>query len=463
MKEQSAAEKELSILINNDDEELNHIFNEDKSSSPLQRNNQELEGPKIPKVPDMLRKLKTNEGCFDPRVVSIGPYHHGNPELQEVEKLKTKLAKQYCGNPSAAAELYRRVKEVAGEARGFYDMEGLDIDDKAFTKIMFLDGCFILVFITCLVGEAEYHAMGMKNNVIANVKRDLFLLENQLPYIVLKALMDKRQYWKMMIEIFITICRRLPPPVLAVPWWSSTRDKSPLHLLDMTRTRFVNQSATNQGRKSSQILLETDAKQFDRSRSILIWSNDWYSYHSARVLQSMGIWFKPNKTGSFSDVKFESQLVRGVLTLPPILIDASTKSVLLNLLAFESSHNNLADMQGVTSYMCFMDSLIDHAEDVMILRSQNVIVNCLGTDQQVADLFNDIASNLVPNPHTYAEAKRGIQKHCNNQFKKWMAECLHTHFRSPWTLLALGGAIFVIMLTAAQTYLAARPPKTLND
>ncbi|XP_060671102.1 UPF0481 protein At3g47200-like [Ziziphus jujuba] len=321
----------------------------------------------------------------------------------------------------------------------------------------------------------------MNKNDIANVKRDLFLLENQLPYIVLEKLMEghKEYEWEDMIKNFITMCRRLPPAVK--PWISSASSyffksprkhgfQSPLHLLDTTRTRFVRQSATFPSRHCQVqdmiplALLDMvrhcmGSRCSPKQNATPSATSDWYSYHLARVLKSMGIWFRPNKTGSFSDVKFESQLfIRGVLTLPPILTDASTKSLMLNLLAFESSyHNNSADnmQQGVvTSYMCFMDSLIDNAEDVMLLRTQNIITNCLGNDQIVADLFNKITSNLVPNRHTYAEAKLGIQNHCNNKFKKWMAEGHHIHFRNPWTLFALFGSLFLLGLTAAQTYLA---------
>ncbi|XP_060671092.1 UPF0481 protein At3g47200-like [Ziziphus jujuba] len=347
------------------------------------------------------------------------------------------------------------------------------IDAEAFTKMMFLDGCFILEFIRWLLGVEEYYDIGMNNEDIANVKRDLFLLENQLPYIVLEELMGHELYiWKGRIKNFITMCRRLPPAVK--PWMSGASNyfsRSPYHLLDMTRTRFVKQSATLPSRRRQVRYMILSALLRVVCHCMGIWfspnktatpsaTSDWYSYHSARELRSMGIWFRPNKTGSFSDVKFESQLfIRGVLTLPPILIDASTKSLLLNMLALESSYTNLEDKKCVTSYMCFMDSLIDNAEDVMILRSQNVIVNCLGTDQDVADLFNDIAIHLIPDPHLYAEAKRGIQKYCNSKFQQWMAECYNNHFRSPWTLLALCGAISVILLTAAQTFLAAWHPK----
>lgn len=418
--------------------------------------NNQLERPKIPQVPKMLRKIESNKDCFSPRMVSIGPYYHEDANLKENEKLKIKLARQYvkASLGKSIDALYSKVEEVAIEARSYYPIETVrKFNMEMFTRMMLLDGCFLLQFISLMVPD-KYNYVQMTNIEIADVQYDLFLLENQLPYNVLKALMDMRfngDEGSKTIEMFINMTRGLPPAVQ--PWWvhkmynrnfrgnaAAHHQNDPLHLLDLTRTRFVNPNTMVQG------------KPYHRR------SNDWYSYYSASVLKSKGILFRPNKSGSFGDIKFAS-IIRGMLTLPPIRIDGSTRSVLLNLVAFESSHYNLADDRGVTSYLCFMDSLIDHAEDVMILRSANVIVNCLGNDQLVADLFNDIAKNLVPNPPTYAEAKHGIQRHCNNKIKKWMAECVHTHCRSPWTVLALSGAIFAIILTVAQTYLAAKPPR----
>ncbi|KAF3972875.1 hypothetical protein CMV_003663 [Castanea mollissima] len=48
-----------------------------------------------PKVPPMLRKGKRSKEYFDPRIFSFGPYHHGKPELQEGETLKTKLMLEF--------------------------------------------------------------------------------------------------------------------------------------------------------------------------------------------------------------------------------------------------------------------------------------------------------------------------------------------------------------------------------
>ncbi|KAH8485745.1 hypothetical protein H0E87_027256 [Populus deltoides] len=51
----------------------------------------------------------------------------------------------------------------------------------------------------------------------------------------------------------------------------------------------------------------------------------------------------------------------------------------------------------VASYICFIDSLIDHPEDVREMRSQGKLLNTLGSDQQVTELFNEIANYSVPN------------------------------------------------------------------
>ncbi|GMY19170.1 upf0481 protein, partial [Fagus crenata] len=57
---------------------------------------------------------------------------------------------------------------------------------------------------------------------------------------------------------------------------------------------------------------------------------------------------------------------------------------------------------GVTSYISFLDSLIDEANDVIELRKARILGNLLGSDQEVAQLFNEIGRDLVPNPEIYS-------------------------------------------------------------
>ncbi|KAI3510790.1 hypothetical protein L1887_17927 [Cichorium endivia] len=69
----------------------------------------------------------------------------------------------------------------------------------------------------------------------------------------------------------------------------------------------------------------------------------------------------------------------------------------------------------VTSYICLLDSLIDHPEDVKVLRKAGILDNRLGSDKQVALLFNELGTDLVPNSFAYSEPRSAIQKHYESE------------------------------------------------
>uniref|UniRef100_A0A6N2N5K7 Uncharacterized protein n=1 Tax=Salix viminalis TaxID=40686 RepID=A0A6N2N5K7_SALVM len=196
-------------------------------------------------------------------------------------------------------DLYVNVKEDL-QKRGMLPL-GIteNFNDEEFIKMMFIDGCFILQFMHCLNNES----LEMSDRQIFDVKRDLLLLENQLPFAVLDSL----------------------------------RKQSRGHGLN----------------------------------------------YSVKNLKKMGILFWPRWTpGSITDVKFKSSVLSGIVDIPPIIIDESTESLLLNLVAYESAAA-LDQRLWVSSYILFMDSLIDDAEDVKEMRSNGIIINYLGADQNV--------------------------------------------------------------------------------
>ncbi|XP_052176586.1 UPF0481 protein At3g47200-like [Diospyros lotus] len=404
--------------------------------SNMKRYVQVEQRPKIQKVPMTIREIESNKKCFDPMVIAIGPLHHGKPELERMETFKIQFALQYAHqSKKSMKELYDAVEKQAFDARNCYAKGSTDAfdDEKEFAKMMFLDSCFVLQFIYSCVNPAE-DDVKMKINDKAFILRDITLLENQLPFEFLKALMKLRfegGEGEQMIDDFI----RLIMEENAKPKGGEKEKEEPVHLLELVRTKFVDVDEITRGSCDS--------------------SSNWCSYRSVTELKSVGINFKCSYSRRFSDITFKSgSFLSGYLRLPPITIDDGTKSLLLNLVAWEACPDTPDDF-GVSSYVYFMDTLIDRAEDVKELRYNGVILNGLGSDEQAAELFNEIGRNLVSNPQAFGKVKESIYGYYSSRPSLWLAEWVHTHFRSPWALIAFIAAIFVLCLTVAQTVLSA--------
>ncbi|KAJ6300602.1 hypothetical protein OIU76_021405 [Salix suchowensis] len=179
----------------------------------------------------------------------------------------------------------------------------------------------------------------------------------------------------------------------------------------------------------------------------------------------MGILFRPRWTSDITDVKFKSSVLSGIVEDPPIIIDESTESLLLNLVAYESSA--ALDQLWVSSYILFMDSLIHDAEDVEEMLSNGIIINFLRADQEVAKLFHDMGRSMTYDSAAYNDVKMAINKQCESTFskqcvstvKRWVYECKATYFSNPWTFITVLAASFGLGLTAIQAYYTRYPPK----
>ncbi|KAJ0014935.1 hypothetical protein Pint_20095 [Pistacia integerrima] len=468
-----AGESQLEIVVLRDDNALIPVSDEVKKwfgsilNGESTENQHEAICSKIEKVPGMLRDVKKNSGCYVPMVVSIGPYHRGKPELKLMQKHKLTMARQYVKgvDPKLLQELYQKVNRLAIDAKKCYtdlsevakkdedtdqssaakkneDTDHGSVADEEFSQMMFLDACFILQFIYRIVKKEE-EALKMKSNMIALVQRDLFLLENQIPFQVLNELSFESKFGdenskQTMLNEFVTLFLGLPAqsPKKVQDERKIAEKFEPAHLLDLMHSNLLGKSDWSQHSTGS----------------------DWTSYRSVKELKAVGIHCRPSETNKFTDVAFKTGYL-AKLELPRIRIDDSTKSMLQNMVAYESSPNGPNDL-GVSSYVCLMNSLIDHAEDVKELRSKGILLNCLGSDQQVADLFNEIADNLVSRQHAYRTTKEEIETHYKNIWKNWLGECVHNHFTSPWTVLVFIGAVLAIFLSVNQTLELFKPSKS---
>jgi hypothetical protein len=88
------------------------------------------------------------------------------------------------------------------------------------------------------------------------------------------------------------------------------------------------------------------------------------THRNIQDLRGVGIKLKSSATRRPTDIDFSDGWFAAKLTLPEIVVDETTTATFLNLIAYEMCPDNDNDY-GVCSYVAFMDSLIDHPEDVI--------------------------------------------------------------------------------------------------
>ncbi|KAH0721768.1 hypothetical protein KY290_006246 [Solanum tuberosum] len=417
---------------------------------------------RIQKVLPLLKMDEYNRHEYDPKVVSLGPYHHGKTELQLAEDFKHIALEMFVsGSSKDVAYFYNKILEVVDNARSCYVDGSIDkYNDHEFALMMLLDACFIINHIELSTTDrynklrTTRHHLGML--ALSTTVRDMFLLENQIPFWILKLLISLR-YDKNegdeLLEMFLNFT--LFGEYEQKGEMSYNHVEEPLHLLEAFRTRLVSQQSEvrNFHRTCTPQWLK-------RKKSIC---NDRvnmksyiHSFRSVTDLKAKGIQFKPSCTHSLKDIKFKSRYFYGQLVLPTWYVSIYTKAFFLNMIAYEMCPNTVTD-RAVTSYVYFMKSLIESPRDVKELREKQILFNMLGSDEEVARMYKEINTYGVNNAHIFYNVKEKIQEHYHNKAKTWIAELIHTYFRSPWTALALLAATFLLCLTFTQTYFTINP------
>ncbi|XP_024625146.2 UPF0481 protein At3g47200 [Medicago truncatula] len=181
-----------------------------------------------------------------------------------------------------------------------------------------------------------------------------------------------------------------------------------------------------------------------------------FTYRNIQDLKAVGIRLKTSMTQRPRDIDFCGGWFAAELTLPMIIVTNGSAHMFLNLIAYEMCPDFENDYE-ICSFLAFMDSLIDHPEDVKELRSNGILLNKLGSDEEVAHLFNIISTDLVRNTYIYHDVKWKINDHYCNKYKTWIAQGFHTYFNSPWAIIAFIAAVVVLVLTFIQTWFTIHP------
>ncbi|KAK3409564.1 hypothetical protein EUGRSUZ_J01672 [Eucalyptus grandis] len=386
-----------------------------------------------------------NSKAYQPQVVSFGPYHYGKKHLLPMEEHKCRALFKFLERSGKPLKPFlESLREVAQDLEESYD--ALDLEWKVgsgegvvlrFLELMITDGCFMLEILRVAnqeltpayeVNDPIFSNHG-KLHVMPYIRRDMLMLENQLPMLVLDRLVAVESDGKKGHDFI----NRL---ILHFFYCHSKDVGKCLHVLDVYRKSLLFQEEKPKNEKSEK-KDKSNKVPFKPCRETI---------RSATKLHEHGIWFSKSKSSSLKDISF----ARGVLSLPTIQVDDTTESVYLNLIAFEHLHVGAGNE--VTSYIFLMDKIIDKEGDVALLDAQGIIQNALGSDKAVAELFNSLCKEVTLEPESSLDSvHKEVSDFCKKTWYTWIATLYHTYFRNPWSMLSVMAAILLFALAIIQT------------
>nr|GMD48226.1 UPF0481 protein At3g47200-like [Ipomoea batatas] len=462
------------------------------------------------KVQELLRK--TNPESYTPFTISIGPYHHGKPELRKMERSKELYTQSFLNRTQGVGveDFWKKLKELEGRAMSYYGDEiEEEVSGDEFVKMLLLDGCFIVEFVIRVSGlvtrqKPIIDPILMISGMVGNIVRDMLLLENQLPFFVLQALYNmisinhvNKEFSEMVKCAFEDW---LPKKIIiSLPVYPAQEIKHLLqivHILCQPQPQPQNngqiqqqkpcssssccfwKQPQGQGQGGSDIESQSLSNGQHRHRHWACFLSKFWeqpqqstdvhdvelsSIRTATELQEAGVHFKKlgkicdtsNETISLFDIKFNHG--GGVLEIPSFaLYDSISETFFRNLIAYEQ-HSPYVRPKYFSDYAVFMDNLINTEKDVNLLRLKDVFLNGLGDDKEVTRLFNNLSIAVTYNSADfyYSDVCRELNRHCKKPWNAAKAKLRRTYFHSPWAVISTFAAILLLSLGIAQTVLSA--------
>lgn len=372
--------------------------------------------PCIYKVPQWLKKM-TSDGkdmeAYRPRLVSLGPFHHGDGDLLPMEEHKRRAVLHIVkrlGKP--LRELFTAIEEVADELMDAY--HGLDEkwggEGKGnFVQVMVVDGCFLLEIMKGLKHKAVPEDYALNDPVFSYrgirslwlcIRSDMLMIENQLPLLALYRLeavcrgrrgtVSTAQGAKYVNELVLSFVKESD--------LKEGIDSLCLHPLDIFHKSLCGLHPTPVPAPPASAEPESS------------------SMPAAAEMRIAGIIFQKSEVLTFKDISFKN----GVLRLPALSIHHGTKQVYLNLMAYERLHSDTGTV--ATDYMIFMDNIIDSERDVALLRSKGIIKNLLSSDKDASNFYNILSRGAVLSPHSKLhDVRRQVNGHCKDSWNRYWA------------------------------------------
>ncbi|KAM7490162.1 hypothetical protein LguiA_033083 [Lonicera macranthoides] len=382
----------------------------------------------IYRVNKELRKVK--EEAYTPKVVSIGPFHHGYKNFKSMELVKKKYFKKLVRRSTNSAancslsNYIEFVKKREYRIRQCYS-ERIEMDSDEFVTMILIDGCFIIeLLVSSFYSDLTDEDHSLSPTIFLEyINHDLILLENQVPFFILQGL------FSLATASFNVLV--LPLPNLTLEWFSqfNFQNKQPnfesvKHFTDLVLILF---------RPTSQRLPRRKEK--------------FRFLHSATELSDAGVKFQASSSKCLHDIHFN----KPVLEIPPFTLDQSTDTLFRNLIALELYH--YPNDTYIIDYVAFLDYLLNTPRDVDLLVQNGIMFNWLSDSKNEASSYNVLTTNVVMDYDNFyfSRVSEDLNEYYQAPMNKLKATLKRDYFNTPWQTAATLTAITLLVLTLIQT------------
>ncbi|KAM5559565.1 hypothetical protein ABKV19_020965 [Rosa sericea] len=391
------------------------------------------------RVPQSL--LEINGKAYQPHIVSIGPYHRGEPRLRMIEEHKWR----YLGTLLSRTEpkgltlqhYLKSIEPLEARARECYS-ETIHLSTDEFLEMMVVDGCFLIELFRKVGRVVRFERDDPLINMfwlLSFMVRDFLRLENQMPYFVLEHLYDlitKAEDRKdsvkslslLALEFFNNHMMR-PDPVI-----EKLHSLTGMHLLDLLRSSVIPAGYAEPQRRNS---------------------TPTHIIHCVSKLRRAGIELNVKEFESFLMVKFK----RGAIEMPTITIDDFMCAFLLNCVAYEQCHKSCS--KHITTYATLLDCLVNSYKDVEYLCDRNIMENNYGNDGEIARFINNTGKDVAFDYDRCYLSKlfNDVHQYYSNSWHVQWASFKYRYFDTPWSFISALAALILLILTVLQTLYTA--------
>ncbi|MFS7972930.1 hypothetical protein Hanom_Chr09g00850631 [Helianthus anomalus] len=370
----------------------------------------------IYKVPHRLRSVEPK--AYQPNIVSIGPYHHGAPHLQAMEKTKRSYFHGFF-NPSKPDQpnqnaILKELKQMEQQARSCYSAD-LKINSEQFLNMMLVDSCFIIQLLR-ETREIDFSkkSVPIQRWMLPVLQRDLIMLENQLPMFVLNKVYD--------LTSSSTTCEateNLGLKELALQYFE------PMIYKDLDTSKNSALAVEGDGRSHLLELFRASICPTEVSQNKFLVKEP----HMFRSVSELKVWCQSQegrKLSTWLDVSFK----RGILKIAPVNMDDYRFTLFRNMVAFEQCH--FGCKPHVTAYVFFLDRLINSSEDIGLLHYS------LGGNKNAAKLVNNLCKEVAgaADDSYLRDVLWKINCYCNDGWHQKRAKLKHEYFYNVWVSVA---------------------------